>query len=153
MMEGKRAVGGLEGVAFVFHVLDLLDDPAALHVVVAQRKPELGRLVLDVALSREIRDEDPAVVADELGPDVLVGLGVLEHGVDVDAPLWAKALRPTKGLEFRVGDVGDLADEESDSRVRSFRPPSGRQGLFILSSRLAIMERDPLLPQRSPSSR
>jgi hypothetical protein len=108
-------VAGFEGVAFVFHVLDLLDDPAALHVVVAQREPQLGRLVLDVALAGEIRDQDPAVIADELGPDVLVGLGVLEHGVHVDAPLVGEGAAADEGPRIQGGDVGDLAHEERQS--------------------------------------
>jgi hypothetical protein len=64
-------------------------------------------------------------------------------------PLWAKALRPTKGRAL----CGTMLAVSLTYRERLFKPlnfSKGMQGRFILALRTGIMVVRSALPQRSP---
>ena len=81
----EGAFGGFEFVAFVFHLLDALEQLAAGIFVEAVGQAVLLQLVQDVAAAGEIADQDALAIAHGLGRDVLVGGGILQHGADVHA--------------------------------------------------------------------
>ena len=83
----EGALGGLELVALVLHVLDALQQFAAGVLAQAVGEPVLLQFVEDVAAPGEVAQQHPLAVADGLGLDVLVGGRVLQYRADVHAAL------------------------------------------------------------------
>jgi len=95
-------------IPLVFHTLDLVHDPAAQPVVLSQIDAQFPGLVFDVALPRQIRDEDPLLVSHPFGGDMLVGQGILEDGAYMDPSLVGEGAAADKGPGIQRGDVGHI---------------------------------------------
>jgi hypothetical protein len=100
----ERRLGALELIAAMLELLDLLDQPADVAIETVEIEAELLGLVEDVGAAREIGDQHPLAVADQLRIDVLVGLGVLAHGGDVHAALVGEGALADEGLAL-VGSM------------------------------------------------
>ena len=112
-------------------------------------RPSARRAQAHVAAPGQLADHHAQLVADQRRVDVLVALGHLGDGRDVDAALVREGAAPDIG---RVGvgvEVGDRGDE-----VRDLAQPGScsgaRHGSRSLSCRLAISGIRSMLPQRSP---
>ena len=146
----EGAFGGFEFVAFVFHLLDALQQLAAGVLVETVGEAVLLELVQDVAAAGEIADQDALAVADGLGRDVLVGGGILQDGADVHAAFVGEGALADERLVVAERQVGQLGDEAADAgqRLASLSRPMVVWPSF--SSRLAMTEARLALPQRSP---
>ncbi len=107
--EDERRLGGLELVALVFEVLDPVEDPGEQGGVLVEAV--LAELLGDVRLAGQLADQDPALVADGAGVDVLVAAGVLADAVDVHPPLVGEGAGADEGLAGPEVHVGRLVDE------------------------------------------
>src|ERR1035438_1195424 len=111
----EGALGGLEFVAFVLHLLDALEELAAGGLFEAVGEAVLLELKDDIAAAGKVADEDALAVADEFGLDVLVGGGVLEDGADVHAAFVSEGAFADEGLVVAQRKVGQLGDEAADA--------------------------------------
>ena len=109
--ELERGLGALELVALVLEPLQGLEDPAGLRRVLLEVDPVLPRLPQDVRLPGQLGDEDPPVVAHQLGRDVLVRLGVLEDRRDVHPGLVREGGVPDERLVLPGRAVRQLRGE------------------------------------------
>src|SRR4029079_19088641 len=73
----EGGLGALELEALVLQGLEPIEDPARVGRVTVEVDAELTGLPEDVRLAGQLRDEHAAMIADRLGVDVLVGLGML----------------------------------------------------------------------------
>src|SRR5690625_6610314 len=69
---------------------ELLDDAGTLAAVLVELDTQLFGLVVDIALSGEIGDQNPTLVSHRFRVDMFVGLLVLDHSTDVDPPFVGK---------------------------------------------------------------
>ena len=104
----ERRLGRLELVAFVLQVLHAVED--FLHQLVVGVEPVFGRLGDDVRPAGELADQDPPLVADRFGIDVLVALRDAVDGVDVHPAFVGEGARPDERLARAEVHVGDLVD-------------------------------------------
>ena len=92
----------------MLELLEVIDKPPRLRVVPVELEPELARLRKHVASARQLGDEDPRLVANERGVDVLVRVLVLEHRSDVLPALVRERTLSHVRLLQRQRQVGDL---------------------------------------------
>ena len=111
-LEGR--LGALELEALVLHPLEHVEDPARLGRVLVEVDAVLLGLPENVRLPRQLGHGHPPVIAHGLGIDVLVRLGMLEDGRDVDAPLVGEGGVPDVRLRLPRLAIGQLGDEARD---------------------------------------
>src|SRR6266850_606734 len=104
----------LEQEPFILEPLEQLEDAAGLRGVLVEVDPVLLGLPEHVGLPGQLGDEHAPLVPHQLRIHVLVGLGVLEHGRDVDAALVGERGIPHVGLRGPRLAVGQLGDEPGD---------------------------------------
>ena len=108
----ERRLGRLELIALVLQVLDSVEHASQQFAVLFQAV--FTQLLGDVGLARQLADQDPALVADGRGVDVLVARRVLADAVDVHSPLVCECTGADKRLvrpEVHVGRLVDVARE------------------------------------------
>src|SRR5215472_5289043 len=112
--ELEGGLGALELEPLVLHALEHLEDAPRLRGVLVEVDAVFAGLPEDVGLPGQLGDEHPTVIAHDLGIDVLVGLGVLEHGGDVDAALVGEGGVAHVGLSIPRLAIGELGHEAGD---------------------------------------
>ena len=86
----ESSFGGFEFIALKLHLLDAIQQIAAGGIVQPVFQAMLLQFVKHAAAARKIAQQDALAVADDVGIDVLVSSGILQHRADVDAAFMGK---------------------------------------------------------------
>ena len=108
--ERQRTIGRVELEPLVLQSLDLPDDFPVEGIVVPDTDAELLGLEGDVALSGEVGDDDPLVVAHLFGADVFIGLWIFSDGVHMNASFVGEGASADEGTERKRPHIRDFAD-------------------------------------------
>ena len=122
--ELEGALGSLQLVALVFHLLDAVEHAAPRGFVQPIGQTVLLELVGDVPAPGEVADQHPLLIADELRNDVLVGGGILQHRRDVHATLVRERALADERLVAPKRQIRQLGDELADRRQTSRASPT-----------------------------
>ena len=120
----ERPVGGFEVITGVLEVLEGVEDAAERRRVELQA--ELGGLQLQRRSPGELADDHAGPVADEIGRNVLVGVGAADERARVQAGLVGERRRPDVGplgIEVQVDELCDVMGNRGRG-VRAGRPGS-----------------------------
>ena len=93
----ERSIRALIGIAKPFLLLDLVEETRDAGVIFVKAHPNPLKFREDIRFPGLVRHEQPALVADRLGRDMLIGLRLLHHRRGMDTGL---------GRESRSANIG-----------------------------------------------